>query len=78
MKQRLISKKCHLTLIPVIVTFFLFCALGAVWGGEWPKDVRVITPAPGATVHIIAVGLGKVVQKYTPIENWIVQPLGGP
>jgi TRAP transporter TAXI family solute receptor len=78
MKERVLSRKCHLWLIPVMVTLFLFCVLGAVWGGEWPKDVRVITPAPGATVHMIAVGLGKAVQKYTPIENWIVQPLGGP
>ncbi len=27
---------------------------------------------------MIAVGIGKSVQDHTPIENWIVQPLGGP
>lgn len=46
--------------------------------GAWPESVTVITPAPGASVHMIAVGVGKAVQKYTPIKNWIVQPLGGP
>ena len=51
---------------------------GTTWGAGWPKDVNVITPAPGASVHMIAVGVGKAVQKHTPIENWIVQPLGGP
>jgi len=56
----------------------LFFTQAAVWGADWPKDVRVISPAPGATVHMIAVGVGKAVQKHTPIENWIVQPLGGP
>jgi len=45
---------------------------------QWPKDVTVISPAPGATVHMVLVGMGKVVEKYTPIEHWIVQPLGGP
>lgn len=59
-----------------LVFSFLIC--GTVFGGDWPKDVAVITPAPGASVHMIAIGVGKAVQKHTPIENWIVQPLGGP
>ena len=45
---------------------------------EWPKDVAVVSPAPGASVHMVLVGIGKAVTRYTPIENWIVQPLGGP
>jgi TRAP transporter TAXI family solute receptor len=55
----------------------LFVATPA-WSGEWPKDVAVISPAPGASVHMVLIGIGKAVTKYTPIENWIVQPLGGP
>jgi TRAP transporter TAXI family solute receptor len=45
---------------------------------QWPESVTVISPAPGASVHMVLVGIGKVVEKYTPIKNWIVQPLGGP
>ena len=59
----------------VLISFFM---TGTVWGAQWPKDVAVISPAPGASVHMVLVGVGKVVPKYTPIENWIVQPLGGP
>lgn len=62
--------------IAALLTFLLLPS--AVQGVEWPKDVAVISPAPGASVHMVLVGLGKVVMKYTPIENWIVQPLGGP
>lgn len=51
---------------------------GVSRSAEWPKDVTVISPAPGASVHMVLVGVGNVIQKYTPIENWIVQPLGGP
>ena len=71
------SKKSIKTLSVFTVLVCLIMA-GGVWAGEWPKDVNVITPAPGASVHMIAVGVGKAVQKHTPIENWIVQPLGGP
>lgn len=63
-------------LIPAVALFFASAGLaGAV---QWPKDMTVISPAPGATVHMVLVGIGKVVEKYTPIERWIVQPLGGP
>ena len=78
MKQRHALKyqaKMFLTVLAVLVSLI---TTGSGWAGEWPKDVNVITPAPGASVHMIAVGVGKAVQKHTPIENWIVQPLGGP
>ncbi|MBW1722170.1 MAG: TAXI family TRAP transporter solute-binding subunit [Deltaproteobacteria bacterium] len=61
----------------LVAMLFLFMAQGA-WGADWPKSVTVISPAPGASVHMVLVGMGKVIEKYTPIENWIVQPLGGP
>ncbi len=59
-----------------VLIFFLIA--GGARGSEWPSDVTVISPAPGASVHMVLVGIGKAVQKHTPIKNWIVQPLGGP
>lgn len=45
---------------------------------DGPKRVAVVSPAPGASVHMVLVGMGKTIEKHTSIENWIVQPLGGP
>jgi len=78
MKDRLVFKRMNIAGIPVLVMVVFLFMTGAVWGAEWPKDVAVISPAPGASVHMVLVGFGQVVPKYTPIENWIVQPLGGP
>lgn len=78
MKKRQVLRKMSLEKILVLLILTSLCMTTVVWGGEWPKDVNIITPAPGASVHMIAVGVGKAVQKHTPIENWIVQPLGGP
>ena len=77
MKTMDVSKRMGIVGVVLAILVSLSIA-GVVWGGEWPKDVTVISPAPGASVHMVLVGVGKVVQKYTPIENWIVQPLGGP
>ena len=44
---------------------------------EWPEDLIAISPAPGASVHMVLVGMGKVIENRTPIKHWIVQPLGG-
>ena len=76
-EKRVLIKTIRAGVIVLLITFFLFMT-GTVWGAAWPKDVAVISPAPGASVHMVLVGFGKVVPKYTPIENWIVQPLGGP
>ncbi len=78
MKKRHVSKSTVLIRIASLVMLTSLFMTGAVWGAQWPKDVTVISPAPGASVHMVLVGVGKVVPKYTPIENWIVQPLGGP
>ena len=59
----------------VMVLLFTVASAGAV---DWPKDVKVISPSPGASVHMVQVGFTQVIEKYTPIKNWIVQPLGGP
>ena len=78
MKKRNDEKKWFVpTLAALTIAMFLAMA-GSAWAVDWPKDVTVISPAPGASVHMVQVGVGKVVEKYTPIENWIVQPLGGP
>ena len=78
MKKRHVVKKWSLRGITVLVVIMPLVMAGMSGAVEWPKDVTVVSPAPGATVHIIQVGIGRVVEKYTPIENWIVQPLGGP
>jgi len=78
MKRRHAFKKFGTGKMVLLVTVILAFMGGAAWGADWPKDVTVISPAPGASVHMVLVGVGGVVQKYTPIENWIVQPLGGP
>lgn len=76
-RMHIFTKKGPMTLALLGVVFF-FLTGGSALAVNWPKDLVVITPAPGASVHMIAVGMGKVVQEYTPAENWIVQPLGGP
>jgi TRAP transporter TAXI family solute receptor len=78
MKKRDVSKKLVLKGLVVLVMAIPLATAGVGWGAQWPKDVAVISPAPGASVHMVQVGVGKVVEKYTPIQNWIVQPLGGP
>jgi TRAP transporter TAXI family solute receptor len=78
MRERHVFKRKGLIRMALLVMLISFFMTGAVWGVQWPKDVTVISPAPGASVHMVLVGVGKVVPKYTPIENWIVQPLGGP
>ncbi len=78
MKKRYAVKECCLPGLLALTVVLSLALAGAVWAVEWPKDVTVISPAPGASVHMVQVGVGKVVEKYTPIENWIVQPLGGP
>lgn len=76
MKKGDVCNKLILRGIVVFVIAFFTVSIG--WCVEWPKDATVVSPAPGATVHMVQVGMGKVVEKYTPIEHWIVQPLGGP
>jgi TRAP transporter TAXI family solute receptor len=74
MKQR----QAFLTGVVVLCALLSLTFWEKGWCAEWPKTVTVISPAPGASVHMVLVGVGKAVEKYTPIENWIVQPLGGP
>jgi TRAP transporter TAXI family solute receptor len=78
MKKRDVSKRLIQAGIVVLVMAISLAITGVGWGAGWPEDVAVISPAPGASVHMVQVGVGKVIEKYTPIKNWIVQPLGGP
>ena len=78
MKERHALKGNVGTVLMVLVVVVSFLFSSAALAGDIPKDVNVITPAPGASVHMIAVGVGQSVQKHTPVDNWIVQPLGGP
>ena len=78
MKQWKKFQNKRLTGLLIIAMIGVFFTAGTAWGVDWPKDIAVISPSPGASVHMVLVGVGKTVEKYTPIENWIVQPLGGP
>jgi TRAP transporter TAXI family solute receptor len=78
MKERLFGRSGKKVATTTAMLCLFFLCLGTAWGVEWPKDVTVISPAPGASVHMVLVGMGKAIQKHTPIQNWIVQPLGGP
>ena len=78
MKRKQCISKRSLAILTVVATAMSLIMIGAAWGVEWPKDATVISPAPGASVHMVQVGIGQVIEKYTPIESWIVQPLGGP
>jgi len=70
--------KCKVVYVFVVLIMAALFTPDIALCGDWPKDVAVISPAPGASVHMVLIGVGKAIQKYTPIENWIVQPLGGP
>jgi TRAP transporter TAXI family solute receptor len=78
MKKGNDEKKWFVSTLAALTIAMFLAMVGGAWAVEWPKDVTVISPAPGASVHMVQVGVGQVVEKYTPIENWIVQPLGGP
>ena len=78
MKERHALQRNASAVLMVMVVMVSFFFTNVALAGDIPKDVNVITPAPGASVHMIAVGVGQSVQKHTPVENWIVQPLGGP
>ena len=78
MKKRHVLGKYSFITLALLIPLISLLMMRVAWGVEWPKDATVISPAPGASVHMVLVGFGKVVPKYTPIENWIVQPLGGP
>jgi TRAP transporter TAXI family solute receptor len=78
MRRRYVAERTSLTKKALLVMAISLFIAGPVWGVDWPKDVSAISPAPGASVHHVLVGVGKAIEKYTPIENWIVQPLGGP
>ena len=78
MKKLFSSKSMLVARGALIVMIVLFFTIGSSWAVDWPKDIKVISPSPGASVHMVQVGLTQVIEKYTPIKNWIVQPLGGP
>lgn len=50
----------------------------AVSSDNFPKSLTAVSPSPGASVHQVMVGIGQAIEQKTPVQNWIVQPLGGP
>lgn len=67
-------RKFLLALFAAMIFFFPGNAAGA----QWPANAVVISPAPGTSVHALLTVLGRAVVKYTPVQTWTVQPLGGP
>jgi uncharacterized protein len=68
----------HFFLRLLVLGFVLVGMPTLAFSSNFPKSVSVVSPAPGATVHMVLVGMGTAVKETTPIGNWIVQPLGGP
>jgi TRAP transporter TAXI family solute receptor len=69
-------RRRKLVLTVSAVLFLLFP--GNAVRAQWPVNAIVVSPAPGTSVHSLLTVFGKAVVKYTPIEKWTVQPLGGP
>lgn len=78
MKENYTVRKMRVMGTFVLAMLFSLVIVGPGWGSDWPEKVVVISPAPGASAHMVLVGIGKAVKKHTPIKYWIVQPLGGP
>jgi uncharacterized protein len=68
------NRKTLFTLLAAMIFF----GPGQAGGAQWPSTVAVVSPGPGTAVHSLLSLIGKVVVKYTPIDQWEVQPLGGP
>jgi len=69
MRKSHILRKWSLARLAALTMAMSLVMAGAGWAVEWPKDVTVISPAPGASVHMVQVGVGKVIDKYTANHN---------
>ena len=45
---------------------------------KWPDRLVIGAPSAGTTNYMIAVGMGEIIKKYTPVKIVQVLPLGGP
>ncbi len=45
---------------------------------QWPKRLVLSTPTSGTALHSIATAIAKTIERHTPIQRVIVQPVGGP
>ena len=45
---------------------------------KWPKKMTIVCAASGTTVHTITTAIARCIEKNTPVERVIVQPMGGP
>ncbi len=62
-------------LMVIFCMLFVQQARGEV---KWPKKLTVVCAASGTTVHTITTAIAKAIERNTPIERVIVQPMGGP
>lgn len=80
MEKRTRTKKMvFLPLIIALVSVVLCClTLQNSFAVEWPRHLVFGAPSAGTTNYMVAVGMGEVIKKYSPVKKVIVQPLGGP
>ncbi len=45
---------------------------------EWPKTLVMSTPMGGGPLQLVTQGIAQFIEKSTPIERVILQPMGGP
>lgn len=62
----------------IFIVGFILLTFNTAQAVKWPKHIVIAAPSAGTTNYMIAVGLGEIIKKYTPIKNVVIQPLGGP
>jgi len=75
MHDRFFKKVSISVLASLVALTFLPVKVSAA---DWPKQLVFGAPSAGTTNYMIAVAIGEIIKKYSPIKNVIIQPLGGP
>ncbi|WP_295637453.1 TAXI family TRAP transporter solute-binding subunit [uncultured Mailhella sp.] len=63
------------SLAAAALSFAPACALADT---AWPKKLVISVPASGNVMHMAVTAMAKTIEKHTPVERVIVQPIGGP
>jgi len=74
MKKRTLSTMLGLLAIGVCS----LAPLSAQAETVWPKKLVISVPASGNVMHMATNAMAKTIEKHTPVERVIVQPIGGP
>ena len=62
------------SLAAAALSFAPACALADT---AWPKKLVISVPASGNVMHMAVTAMAKTIEKHTPVERVIVQPIGG-